>query len=43
MTADEIIRELGLQPHPEGGWFREVYRHADPSGGRGAVTSISIF
>lgn len=40
MTADEIIRELGLQPHPEGGWFQEVYRHADPSGGRGTVTSI---
>lgn len=40
MNADEIIRQLGLQPHPEGGWFREVYRHAAPDGGRGAVTSI---
>jgi uncharacterized protein len=40
MTADEIVRRLGLEPHPEGGWFREVYRHAPDSGGRGAKTSI---
>ena len=20
-------KELGLQPHPEGGWFREIWRH----------------
>lgn len=40
MTADEIIRQLGLEPHPEGGWFREVYRHVAPDGGRGLVTSI---
>jgi hypothetical protein len=26
MTADEIIRTLNLQPHPEGGWFRENFR-----------------
>ncbi|NQU39847.1 MAG: cupin domain-containing protein [Lentisphaerae bacterium] len=26
MTADEWIERLGLVPHPEGGWFREVYR-----------------
>jgi uncharacterized protein len=26
-TADELIRQLGLQPHPkEGGFFRETYR-----------------
>ena len=29
-TADELIRLLGLQPHPkEGGYFRETYRAAD--------------
>jgi len=22
----ELIRTLGLQPHPEGGWYREIYR-----------------
>ncbi len=26
MTADDIIRILELQPHPEGGAFRETYR-----------------
>ncbi len=27
--ADEIIRALGLERHPEGGWFRETFR--DPA------------
>lgn len=26
MTAQEIIRELQLMPHPEGGFYRETYR-----------------
>ncbi len=44
--ADELIVQLGLQPHPEGGFFREVYRstsrvHAfDPAEPRSAVTTI---
>jgi uncharacterized protein len=25
MTADRLIARFGLQPHPEGGWFRRVY------------------
>ena len=35
MTADEIIERLGLQPHPEGGWYVETWRADDeprPSG-----------
>lgn len=40
MTAREIIAALGLQPHPEGGWFCETYRHVPPAGGRGAITAI---
>ena len=24
--ADELIRVLGLAPHPEGGWYRETFR-----------------
>lgn len=42
MTADEIIARLGLQPHPEGGHFRETFRAPDAtnSGGRGASTAI---
>ena len=26
--AEELVRTLGLQPHPEGGWFREIFRSA---------------
>jgi predicted cupin superfamily sugar epimerase len=26
MHAADIVRQLGLQPHPEGGYFRETYR-----------------
>jgi predicted cupin superfamily sugar epimerase len=29
MNADEWIERLGLRPHPEGGFFREVYRAAE--------------
>lgn len=44
--ADELIVQLGLQPHPEGGFFREVYRSAstvqafEPVETRSAVTTI---
>ncbi len=38
MTADELIERLALQPHPEGGWFRETWRDAGP--GRAASTAI---
>ena len=24
--AERLVRSLGLEPHPEGGWFREVFR-----------------
>lgn len=27
-SADEWIRHLGLEPHPEGGFYRETYRAA---------------
>jgi uncharacterized protein len=26
LTAEQIIDRLGLQPHPEGGYYRETYR-----------------
>lgn len=38
MTADEIIQNLDLAPHPEGGFFRETWRAAGP--GRAAGTAI---
>lgn len=40
MTADEVVRALGLTRHPEGGYFRETYRHLPSGGGRGAMTAI---
>jgi hypothetical protein len=40
LTADAVIAALDLAPHPEGGHFREVYRHEPADGGRGDCTSI---
>ncbi len=40
MTAQDIIEQLGLGPHPEGGFFRETWRDAPVGGGRGAGTAI---
>lgn len=39
MTADEIIALLELQPHPEGGYFRQTWI-ADAEEGRPAGTCI---
>ena len=34
MTAEEVVRLLGLAPHPEGGFYRETFRAAGtPDGG----------
>lgn len=38
-TAAEIIALLGLEPHPEGGWYRENFRD-EPAGGRAKSTAI---
>ncbi len=43
VEAQEVIEALGLEPHPEGGHFREIYRHAAADGGRGALTTIYFF
>ena len=46
--AAELIRQLGLQPHPEGGHFREVFRSAgtvqpgDARAPRSALTTIDF-
>lgn len=40
MTGDDVIRILGLEPHPEGGHYREVYQHVPADGGRGSMNSI---
>lgn len=36
LTADEVIDRLGLEPHPEGGYYRETFRHPPPVSGPGA-------
>jgi uncharacterized protein len=38
-TAEAIIRKLELQPHPEGGWYRETWRGPEV-GGRASGTAI---
>jgi predicted cupin superfamily sugar epimerase len=41
VTAADIIARLGLQPHPEGGHFRETFRDArTDAGGRSRSTAI---
>jgi len=46
--AAALIAELGLQPHPEGGYYRELYRStqqvqpADDRTARAALTAISF-
>lgn len=40
LTAEAVIALLALQPHPEGGFFRETFRERAPDGGRGASTAI---
>lgn len=39
MTTEDIIRELSLSPHPEGGFFRETFRAPEKVGGS-ASTAI---
>lgn len=39
-TWQAIVDHLGMQPHPEGGFFVETWRDAAVGGGRGTVTQI---
>lgn len=38
--ARRIIERLGLEPHPEGGWYRETWRAEAAPGARSAGTAI---
>jgi hypothetical protein len=40
LSADDIIRLLKLEPHPEGGHFRETFRDPERIAGRAASTAI---
>lgn len=39
MSAEAIIEKLGLQRHPEGGWYRETWKGPEV-GGRASGTAI---
>ncbi|MEY9849252.1 cupin domain-containing protein [Streptacidiphilus sp. MAP5-3] len=44
MRAEELVESLGLEPHPEGGYYRRIYTsphpHPTPGGTRPTATSI---
>lgn len=40
MLAADIIKKLALQPHPEGGHYRETFRDSRLIDGRAASTAI---
>jgi uncharacterized protein len=44
MTADDVIRLLGLEPHPEGGHYRETFRDTAAAGaGANRAASTAIY
>ncbi len=45
-TADQLIEQLGLSAHPEGGWYKETWRsqgRADPDGSDRANATAILF
>ena len=40
LSARDVVRLLGLEPHPEGGHYRETFRDPGGTGGRAASTAI---
>ncbi len=40
MTPKDIIEKLGMERHPEGGWFKESFRDTDMRDGRAVSTAI---
>ncbi|MES2119999.1 MAG: cupin domain-containing protein [Pseudomonadota bacterium] len=40
MTAEDLIAALDLQPHPEGGWYRESWRAETIGGQRAAASAV---
>ena len=43
MTAEEIISQLNMQPHPEGGHFVEIFRDTAVISGTDRAISTSIY
>jgi len=46
-TSRTLIERHGLQPHPEGGWYREIHRSTEPvsraDGARRAALTVILF
>ena len=40
LTAKDVKFTLGLQPHPEGGWYAETFADVAEDGGRSPSTAI---
>lgn len=40
LTAEAVIRLLGLERHPEGGFYTQTWRDQPQGGGRGSGTAI---
>ena len=40
LTADQVIKLLGMQKHPEGGHYVETFREKPADGSRGSCTAI---
>ena len=43
LDADDLIARLGLEPHPEGGWFRETWRSPSSDGGSSRSAGTAIY
>jgi len=43
MTADEIISSLNLKPHPEGGYYKEMFRDNETFGTAERSFSTAIY
>jgi predicted cupin superfamily sugar epimerase len=43
MTADDVIKLLGLKPHPEGGHFHEIFRDQQTVDGKRAVSTAIYY
>lgn len=39
-SADALIEQLGLEQHPEGGWYRETWRGGNDASNRARGTAI---
>ena len=38
--AAQLVAQLGLEPHPEGGWYRSTWRDEPADGSRGRASAI---